>query len=751
MLPPIVLEAHVSVRISDLEALVRKRDSCIAALEHALAQCAIEGKRPKKLLGLHVVGMTNRAKLHETELDAIEYYISELNNLNDLIGEKIDGIETQAGRTVEASGVEQVSEVGSCPSPSVEHSGRDSDADATVKLGGSRSTAVQTDASLSQCSRKQEDSLAVTELGSIASSTTPGVSTSSKGSSSLSSAFSGRLVKDCSPRATLTVNDRVTMSSEAEVSNSHREVAKHDKNASSLASHGTDCSLAGEQKNVLGGAGFVTFSSIVATQGALQMKHRPEPFAMRISQAPDPRDIFWGNIERRTEVLRSGRLLSVAITIVICFCWTFVVTFIVNLANVEQVSVAVPFVAETMASNRWLEALLPLLSPLILQIFNSGLLPVILKAISRLEFPASDSLLEASAFWKMAAFTIIQTFLCVIICICYSIWWFLCTLIQLTLHFSVSLISGSVVQELADILESPADFIALLANTLPQQSVFFMQLLIVSTCLGTLNELFRVIPIFYSVVRAHIGWRLTEKELKQKAGMFRALSNVDKCYFSRLHSAYLLYFIVMFVYSTISPLVNWFCLIFFCFVSSVYRHQFIFNYPNSPDSGGKIFLPFLDCLLACMIISQLTIAGFLALKKSAVAAPLMIPLLIGTILYIVHLKESLFSAGTFLAASTCVEEDDLNQVRGVDYSEFKNQYKNPALMSRFAPVDWDAGKRSVTSCAHSLDVVDGNVAGDALTGVNNLDDASRAGSGEAPESNGSLGRRALLARFWSLR
>jgi hypothetical protein len=87
---------------------------------------------------------------------------------------------------------------------------------------------------------------------------------------------------------------------------------------------------------------------------------------------------------------------------------------------------------------------------------------------------------------------------------------------------------------------------------------------------GTLNELFRVVPVFYSIVRAHIGRRLTKKERNEKVGMFRALSNVDKCYYSRLHSSYLLYFIVLYVYTTISPLVNWFCLIFFCFVGSVY-------------------------------------------------------------------------------------------------------------------------------------------------------------------------------------
>ena len=65
-------------------------------------------------------------------------------------------------------------------------------------------------------------------------------------------------------------------------------------------------------------------------------------------------------------------------------------------------------------------------------------------------------------------------------------------------------------------MDSPKDFVALLGAALPEQSAFFMQLLIVSTCVGTLVELFRVTPLLYSIGRAHIGRRLTEKERNQK-------------------------------------------------------------------------------------------------------------------------------------------------------------------------------------------------------------------------------------------
>jgi hypothetical protein len=67
-----------------------------------------------------------------------------------------------------------------------------------------------------------------------------------------------------------------------------------------------------------------------------------------------------------------------------------------------------------------------------------------------LEFPISGSLLEPSMFTKLAAFMIIQTFF-------------------------VAAISGSVTKEISNIISNPTSIIDLLANSLPAQSTFFIQ------------------------------------------------------------------------------------------------------------------------------------------------------------------------------------------------------------------------------------------------------------------------------------
>lgn len=240
--------------------------------------------------------------------------------------------------------------------------------------------------------------------------------------------------------------------------------------------------------------------------------------------------------------------------------------------------------------------------------------------------------------------------------------------------------------------ENPEELIHILARSLPGQSGYFMQLLIVSTCFGSLIELFRVVPLVQSVLRANLGQRLTQKERNRSVGILRPLSNIDKIYFSRVQSRYLLYFMVMFVYSMISPLVNWFCVFLFLFASCVYRYQFVFNYPNTPDSGGEVWLYFVRVILACIVIAQLTLVGFLALKGSAVGVSLMVPLVVVTVLFIIYLSSCYFKIGKYLPARTCLSQDMANADDGVEYDEFKKKYQNPALTARFMDADWDSGK-----------------------------------------------------------
>lgn len=63
---------------------------------------------------------------------------------------------------------------------------------------------------------------------------------------------------------------------------------------------------------------------------------------------------------------------------------------------------------------------------------------------------------------------------------------------------------------------------------------------------------------------------------------------------------------VLFVYSVISPLINFVLAFVFLALGTLLRHQFLHVYPTVPDSGGKIWTGFIKIMVTCMIIAEVT-------------------------------------------------------------------------------------------------------------------------------------------------
>jgi hypothetical protein len=84
---------------------------------------------------------------------------------------------------------------------------------------------------------------------------------------------------------------------------------------------------------------------------------------------------------------------------------------------------------------------------------------------------------------------------------------------------------------------------------------------------------------------------------------------------------------VIFVYGTMAPITNWFLAFCFIILISGSRHQLVFNYPSTPDSGGYLWISFIGIIQTCMVIAQITLIGLLALKQAVIAVPCLVPLL----------------------------------------------------------------------------------------------------------------------------
>jgi Calcium-dependent channel, 7TM region, putative phosphate len=150
---------------------------------------------------------------------------------------------------------------------------------------------------------------------------------------------------------------------------------------------------------------------------------------------------------------------------------------------------------------------------------------MMLELVTQFEGAISGSLIEASLFLKLTAFTIIQVRSDSI-----QTWW--CYVQSLTVRkmflaktFFVSALSGAILQEISKLLQNPKAVVDLLATSLPAQSTFFLQMSVVMTTTTFAVEGLRIVPIVLGLLRNAFGPKLTQRE---KESIFMGLRPFSK-------------------------------------------------------------------------------------------------------------------------------------------------------------------------------------------------------------------------------
>lgn len=415
--------------------------------------------------------------------------------------------------------------------------------------------------------------------------------------------------------------------------------------------------LLGDEDGTPRESGFVTFTNLHARYAALQMVHHESPFVLKCEEAPVPDDIYWQNVGKTNRDLQVGRLLGNAWTVLLCFFWTIPVAFIVSLGNVETLKSQLPFLNDWIEAVPLIEPALKQLSPLLLLVLNAAL-PTILAIFAKLEGPISTSVLEASLFVKLSIFTLVQTFF-------------------------VASISGSLTSAINEMIQDPTKIVEFLAQTLPLQATFFTQLLMISTFIGLGLELLRVKDVALAFIRRLLGPNLSEKERNTIWMGLHPLSNPKEFQFADTIANATLYFMVSFVYSTLSPITSY--VMAFCYVllGAGYRNQFIHIYPTTPDSGGKMWTGFINIVQSMMLIAEVTLVGYFLLKKAVVSVGLMVPLIVITVLFNLYVRQEHFRVATFMPSNKAHRVDRVRNKEGVvDLELFRGAYVQPALKDR---------------------------------------------------------------------
>lgn len=401
---------------------------------------------------------------------------------------------------------------------------------------------------------------------------------------------------------------------------------------------------------------FVTFYNLSSKQAAIQMNHARTPFEMQVTEAPDPDDILWSFVGKSNAQILAGSLISLALTSAILLLWTIPIGFFSGLANIEGLEDQFELIKDANEKYPALGPILAQAAPFLVVMVNA-LLPGILKMISTMECHISHGMIQLSLFTKLAAFMIIQTFF-------------------------VSAISGSIVSQFSAVIENPTNIISLLANEFPTKSTFFIQLVFISVVVGLGFELLRIGPAIFAWLRTCIGPNLTEEERTSPYLFLNPLAVPPVFNHASALSNIVLFCMILFVYAVIAPLTSIVLLAVFPILSSAYRNQFIYIYPASQESGGRMWMSFVRTITNCLIVAQFVISCMLGIKKSAVAAPLMIPLIVLTCLFRTFIEQRHFDVIECLPSHECHRKDAASDFYITE--SFENLFVKPELLIKEA-------------------------------------------------------------------
>ncbi|KAK1941165.1 CSC1-like protein [Phytophthora citrophthora] len=406
-------------------------------------------------------------------------------------------------------------------------------------------------------------------------------------------------------------------------------------------------------------AAFVSFTSLMSAQVAQQSLQAKDPAFMGVLPAPHANDINWDNIGLHSRTRAFGKLISSLISATIVLFWTIPTAFVASLATVESLRRALPFLNKAFDEYPILQDIFKQIAPLAL-VLLSALAPIVFNFLSGREGHPSNTEVRAALFTKLAYFQLVQIFF-------------------------VTVIVGTILDSLKEILDQPKKLVSMLGRSMPQQSTFFISYVIVQTGLGLVMELLRVVPLVLSCLYALLAPKHTRRERNSPWLGLRDIAQSDPFDPTNPLADCFLVLLVTLTFAPIAPLVCYFTWFFFFMAEIVYRRQVLYVYKPMCFALGAYWPRIFKFCIIALVVAQLTLIGILSLKKAAVPPICIIVLIAIVLLFNYHVLSLYPAVAKYLPLRECVRLDSVRGLRDPTAPVFfflDNVYRQPAMNQR---------------------------------------------------------------------
>ncbi len=318
----------------------------------------------------------------------------------------------------------------------------------------------------------------------------------------------------------------------------------------------------------MGSTAFITFHSLLDTTTACQVLIMQLSNNCITSPAPEPQDIIWRNIAKPLQQVNYRRQLANCAFSLLAIFWALPVSFVQAISSMSQLQIFIPALKRLDVTSIWY-SLLSSYVPVVALLGLISLLPIFFEvSCFYYEGIKLSSTIQQSILNRCFLFTLVNIF--------------------------VTVTSGSVFKALGDIIEAPRQLPTILGLTFANISVYMVNLIAVKALSGLPIELSQILPIFRGLAR-------------------RGARAIAFPYGER-YSALLFVLLIAMMYSVIAPLVSAAATLFFSMALCTYKFLLLRCYHTPYEGGAILWGPIYKRVLICMVCSQLTLAGYCALR-----------------------------------------------------------------------------------------------------------------------------------------
>ncbi|KAF9426545.1 hypothetical protein BGZ94_006369 [Podila epigama] len=390
--------------------------------------------------------------------------------------------------------------------------------------------------------------------------------------------------------------------------------------------------------------GFVTFEDMHAAQIVAQTVNTEETLSCRTFLAPEPRDVYWDNLNLPPSELSVRAIVINVIVFCLIFFWAGPVGVLSSFLDIDSLDKVLPGIAKIAANSPLIGSLIQGFLPTLGVIVFLAVVPRILLSLCRRQGIQVHSEIAQAIFNK----------------------YFIFILVNVVLVFTIV---GTWAQTVNKVYHDVGELTLLLAVSLRRVAPFFVNYIILRG-IGLLPlQLLQIADVFTHVFQGLIS--RTPREYAEA----RAPPELP---YGVLYANATLAFVIILIYSTIRPFILVFGIIYFAMAWLVYKYQLLYVFFHPYESGGQMFPMVYDRLTFGLLLFQLTMVGLFMLKQAYFFGIFLSPLLAGTVWFWYWTTNAYKMTAKYVPLELLRPKDeDAEEYLEISYSHGRNPFLDP--------------------------------------------------------------------------